>query len=376
MRGRIVPFTQDLVPAVAAFNRRLAGGQVPWQFPEQPEPEWLPREPGAPAFQEFFLLAEDGVVRGAYCLKRHAVMVGGTRHPAASFHLPLSEGTIDPRFSLVATRLMQDAGKRVPLLFGVGMRGPRSAIARLLTALGWQLRAVPFYFKVLRGGRFARQLRYGRGNPLVRLALAALAGTGLAAVGATAARAVLTRRPHEAETKQVADFGPWADAVWDASASAYSFCAVRTAAVLNLVYPPGSPGVVRLRVGADGGVLGWAVVQDVQLSAHEHFGDMRLGTVVDAFGPPESARAVIHAATAALESRGPEGVDLILSNQSHPAWRSALRASGFIRAPTTFIFGAAPDLHRLIAQSDPGYGRLHLNRGDGDGPLGVSQGLA
>jgi hypothetical protein len=268
---------------------------------------------------------------------------------------------------------MRDACKRVPLLFGVGMRGSRSAIARLLSALGWHLQAIPFYFKVLRGQRFARQLRYGRGNPLVRIALAALAGTGLAAVGATAARALLTRRPQEAETKQVADFGAWADAVWDASARAYSFCAVRTAAVLNLVYPPGSPGVVRLRVGTDGAVIGWAVVQDVPLSAHEHFGDMRLGTVVDAFGPPESARAVIHAATHALEGRG---VDLILSNQSHPAWRSALRASGFIRAPSTFIFGAAPHLHDLLVRSDPGYGRLHLNRGDGDGPWGVSRGLA
>jgi hypothetical protein len=374
MRSAIIPLTADLAPAVAAFNQRLAGHRVSWQFPEQPEPDWLPPGEDAPAYQEFFVSVEGDVVRGAYCLKRHEALVQGQSHAVASFHLPLSEGTIDPRYSLVATHLMRDAVRRAPLLYGVGMRGPQTPLARLLRALGWRLAPVPFYCKILHGTRFARQIRYLRRRPGMAPLLDLAAVTGLAGAATVAARALLTRRagpPYDATRADA--FGSWADGVWEAARGAYSFCAVRDAAVLNRVYPPGSPGLVRVRVARGGADIGWAAVQHVTVSDHEHFGDLELGTLVDAFAAPEHARTVIAAATRTLEGLGS---DVIVSNNQHPAWRAALRAAGFIRGPSTVMLGVAPRLTRLIEGSDPRFERVLVTRGDGVGPWGVSRGLA
>lgn len=374
MRTYIVPFTDDLAPAVAAFNERLAAGGIAWRFPESPEPDWLPPRDGAPAYQELFVLTEGDAVRGAYCLKHHEAVIDGTRHGVTSFHLPLSEGTIDPRYALVAMQLVRHALACQPRLFGVGMRGPQSPVARLLRALKWRIAPVPFYCRVLHGTRVARQIRYLRRHGTLRWLLDGAAATGLAAAGTRAARTLLVRRPDVAYEAETADaFGDWADAVWAEGAAAYSFCAVRDAAVLNVLYPPGAPGLVRVRVRAAGSDLGWAAVQAVPVADHEHFGDLRLGTVVDAFARPAHARAVTHAATRALEELGCE---LIVANQQHPVWCAALRAAGFVRAPSTVMFGAAPDLARLIGGADPSFHRVHLTRGDGDGPWGVSRGLA
>jgi hypothetical protein len=42
----------------------------------------------------------------------------------------------------------------------------------------------------------------------------------------------------------------------------------------------------------------------------------------------------------------------------------------FLPAPSNFAFAPSPDLARRIRQIDPQGRRLHLNRGDGDGPWG------
>jgi hypothetical protein len=94
-----------------------------------------------------------------------------------------------------------------------------------------------------------------------------------------------------------------------------------------------------------------------------------VGVIVDGLSLPEDAGTVIQAATEALIETG---VDLIISNQSHPAWRRALGAAGFIRGPSSWGFAAAPAFARLIDTLDPGGGAVHLNRGDGDGPWGMA----
>src|SRR5207248_1059193 len=124
----------------------------------------LRRVDGVSVWQEYFLLLEDDAVRGAYVLKRQDAVVGREARPrrVGSFYWPLSEGTIDPTYALVAPRLLQAALEDEPLLFLVGMVGRDRPIARLVRALGWRLTSVPFYFKPLRPGRFFRELRYVR----------------------------------------------------------------------------------------------------------------------------------------------------------------------------------------------------------------------
>jgi hypothetical protein len=113
--------------------------------------------------------------------------------------------------------------------------------------------------------------------------------------------------------------------------------------------------------------LGWAVLQSARMSDNPNFGSLHVGRITDVFGAPEHAGAVMRAAADALAA---EGVDLMLSNQSHPAWCEALRRNAFLSVPSNFVFAPAPDLAKRIAAVDPDGTRLHLNRGDGDGPWG------
>jgi hypothetical protein len=368
----VEPFTTRRLSAVKAFNHRLAAGGAGWRFPEQPRPDWLPPEPGSEVFQQLFLLLEGEAVRGAYVLKHQAVSLRGEIRRVGNLYMPLSEGTIDRAYSLVGARLFSDAMKREPLLFALGLGGGSAQITGLVRALGWQLYRVPFFFKVLHAHRFLRQIRYLRTTPLrsLLLDLAAFSGAGWAA--ATAADALLTRSPSGKgpfDVELVDSFGSWADDVWRDCAARYSFVAVRTSAVLNRLYPSTRSGLLRLKVKRAGKVIGFAVVQDEQSLPSESLGEMRVGTVMDGLALPEDAEAVMGLAARALEDRG---VDLIISNQSHPAWGAALRRAGFMEGPSNCLFAANKRLAGLIETRDPHARELHLNRGDGDWPWGVN----
>ncbi len=369
---RVEPFTRDLVPAVRAFNERLAAGGAGWRFPDDPIPDWLPPGPNAEVFQEYFLFLEGREVRGAYVLKHQEVSFRGKVRRVGNLYLPISEGTINRAYGLVAGRLLRDAVERERLLFMVAQGGPDAQVTRLARALGWRLRPVPLYFRVVHGARFLRQLRYLRTSRVRSwlFDLAALTGGGW--IGANAGRVLLSRRPQgrsPVEVNVVEHFGGWADELWRRCAARYSFVGVRTSAVLNRVYPPGRAGLVRLQVADGQKVLGYAVVQDEEGVHAEHFGEMRVGTVVDALAEPVDAPRVVWETAEALAARG---VDVIISNQSHPAWVEAMQRAGFVKGPSNCVFGAANELGELLDAVDVGEQALHVNRGDGDWPWGYN----
>jgi len=68
----------------------------------------------------------------------------------------------------------------------------------------------------------------------------------------------------------------------------------------------------------------------------------------------------MHAAAGFLRERG---VDLIVSNQMHPAWGAALRGAGFFQAPSNFLLAISPKLGETLR--DPR--GIHINRGMGMG---------
>jgi hypothetical protein len=97
---------------------------------------------------------------------------------------------------------------------------------------------------------------------------------------------------------------------------------------------------------------------------HKQFGDMRVGTIVDSLGPPESAGAIVGAAASLLERRG---VDLIVSNQLHSAWSRALLESGFRTGPSNYLLALSPAFAQAVGGAN--HDQFHINRGDGDGPI-------
>ena len=369
MAIQIEPFDASRSAAVAEFNQRMAAHGSSWRFPEHPDPSWLARQPGNPLFQEFFLAWDGERVRGAYALQHRTVALRGVEQEIANWYLPISEGFVDPRFAMVAPSLLRDLLRRRPVNFVLGMNGSDSALAQLSRRFGFEPRLLPAFVRVENGARFVREARFIRKRPLAARALDLAAATGLAGLGAALVRLALRNGPRlgGASVESVPEFGAWADELWQRCRARYSFVELRDAATLARIYPAGRPRVECLRLARNGQAIGWAVLQHAEMRDNPNFGSLHVGRITDCFAAPEDAAVVIRAAADRLAALG---VDLMLSNQSHPAWCSALRRNAFLPAPSSFAFAPSPELRKQLAAVDPDGREMHLNRGDGDGPWG------
>jgi hypothetical protein len=62
------------------------------------------------------------------------------------------------------------------------------------------------------------------------------------------------------------------------------------------------------------------------------------------------------------------GVDLVVSNQAHPAWSRALALNGFVILKGRRTFAAAPELRMALGPLDSAAAGFHLTNLDGHGP--------
>jgi hypothetical protein len=364
---QIQPYTSDLEGAVSAFNSRLLAGGSAFQFRASSVPSWLPKREGREIYEEYFVAVDGGAVRGGYVLKHQPFALGGKTQTVTNINLPLSEGSIDPRYNMLAVQILSDALKRRPLLFALGMGSYRNTITRLLEALGWSMYSLPFFFRVIRPERFLRHIQPLRCRAPLRTLLRALAAGGAGAI-LPPLHSFLTHPLPQATSMswEVAEsFGAWADDVWEEAKAAYSLIALRDRESLNVLYPPENRKAIRLKVMYGPEVAGWAVVLDTQMTDHKHFGGMRVGSVIDCLARPGRETAVVEAATAFLAG---SGVDLVVSNQAQAVWGAAFRKSGYLRGPSNFIFAASRKLAERLAPFDVQTARMHVNRGDGEGP--------
>ena len=369
MAVRFEPYTEDLCDAVRAFNRRIASkvDDPDLAFPEHPRDLWLPQGANPDIFQETFLALDGDDVRGGYVLKHQSFAVAGEIRRISSYRLPLSEGIVDRAYVAVGLLTLRDALARQPLLFSLGMGALDRPVAKMQKAAGWNQYLVPFHFRVVRGGRFLRNIGALRTSGARRAIadLGALTGAGSLAFAALR----LARRAHLAKevcAELVPEFGPWNDELWDACRARYALIAVRDQRIANILYPRDHPRFLRWKVRIGKRVAGWAVCLDTPMHAHKQFGDMRVATIVDCLAAPEDAGTVIGAVTRELEQRGP---DMIICNQMHAAWSQGLRDAGFLAGPSNFIFSASKKLAEFLAPWDPRVTEGHINRGDGDGPV-------
>ncbi|PYV45148.1 MAG: hypothetical protein DMG06_03615 [Acidobacteria bacterium] len=364
----IQPYTEEVTESVVEFNRRVSPANVPFQVPETPVAPWLPTVDGRKIYQEIFLAVEEGCVRGAYTFKHQEFSVGGCIREIGMCRMPISEGVVDKRYGRVGVMLVSDALRRQPLLYGLGMGSFDAVITRMVQAMGFRLRVIPFFFKVRNGFQFLKNIQYLKTTRFRQFLFDAAAYSGLGWAGASMADALLTRNGHGeiVTAEQVGEFSAWADEVWDRCKDAYSMVAVRDASVLKILYPSDDLRFIRLKIIEGQRVAGWAVLLDTMMSDSKYFGNMRVGSIVDCLALPEDANKVIAVAARLLERRG---VDLLLSNQSHPGWGRALKRAGFINGPSNFLFVTSKPLTKLLDEIDPKGNGIHLNRGDGDGPI-------
>jgi hypothetical protein len=346
------PFSPEWLAALREFNGRLEATGM--QLPEDPEAEMLPGS-------RMYLAVEGHDVRGGYILRPQTFSFGGELRRVTHLRLPLSEGAVNRSYARVGPLLVRAAEKAEPLLYALGMGGLDRPLPRMLQAIGWSINPVPFYFRVVHAARFLRAIRAVRKTRLRALLMNIAASSG---AGWLLIRSRQRRReqpaPKGVHAKEVEDFGAWADEAWTAAQPDYAMAAVRDARTLQQLYPMCDARFLRLQVNSSG----WALLLDTPMQGDQYFGDLHVGTIVDCMASPESdgPEHIIHTARRYLEKRG---VDLIVTNQSHAAWRDALRAAGFLQGPSNFLFGAS----KALAALDVPFEEIYINRGDGDGPV-------
>jgi hypothetical protein len=349
---------------VQRFNATL-GGDIEFKLPTH-EPCW--HTSGSPVWAEQFVAADEEMAYGGYCLKHQEFFVDGEALELGNLQLPLSLGLVDSKFSHVSAALVFDALDRSPYLYCLGMGSQESRLVGVLRAAGWQHMVVPFYFRVRHANRFAceihlpaekRRLQAGlRMLGFLRLAGAALRLHPRVRMSASATPA--------GETEVVPTFGPFADELFADHASEYALVGDRRADALNVLYPEDNPRYIRLVVRSGGRIIGWCVVLDTQMNGHKYFGSLHVGTVADCFAGAEHAPTVAASADKFLSRRG---VDLIVTNQAHRAWGACLEQLGYGLGPSNFFFYYSPDTAEILSKRPDWQRRMHINRGDGDGPI-------
>ncbi len=370
MHIEVVDFRDAQTHGVADFNRRLLEGGQSLLFPASTVPEWLPKLPGRKLFQEYYLAADDdGRIRGGYLLKHQEFRVGGKTFSIGDFQLPISEGVVNRTYAPLGAALLRSAERRTPLLYSLGMGPLSEPLPRLLAASGWRVTPVPFFFRVVHPVPFLRNSVYLRRSLLMRLVLDALAFSGVGWGGIKLVHAVASPAPAPTVSGEIVDeFTEWTDAVWKTCRAHYGMCAVRDTETLRILYPRDDARFVRLRIRRGAETIGWAVLLNNKWWNHRHFGQMRLGAIADGLAAPTDDAEVVRCATRFLQRRG---VDLIVSNQAHHAWRRAFRRSGYLRGPSNFNFASSKSLTALLQFGGVQQDDMHWTRGDGDGPINL-----
>jgi hypothetical protein len=369
---KVKPYTEELIPAVVAFNQRLKAGGVSYKFPEHPVPDWLPKLAGRKIFQEYFLAVENGSdVRGAFGLKHQEFSLNGETVSLGTCQLPISEGTVNNAYGSIGVRILLNAFERKALFYALGIGGYQEPLAVILTNLGWTLETVPLFFRVQHPFRFLRNSTFLRSTKLKRALADLLAFSGIGWIAFTLGNVLLPKKsmndpPPQAEIAE--DFEDWADKLWEDCKRDYALCAIRDSETLRILYLRTDARFIRLKVSQNRKVIGWAVLLDTQMVGSKYFGDMRVGSVVDCMALRKDARQVIRAATQYLISLG---VDIVVSNQLDAAWGMALKDCGFLKGPSNFLFAASQQLAQRLQPFSAKLTAIHMTRGDGDGPINL-----
>ena len=352
---------------VREFNARLAQAGITFAFPVDVE-GLMQREPGIEApYQTAYVLSDGSAVRGGYILKDERMFVGAQCLSAANYQLPLSEGIIDRKYAIVGVQLIRDALARQTRLYCLGMGSTARPLPRLLSRLGWTVSKVPFLFRIENAGNFAREARWLQQREALRYALNLARISRILAASIALAR--LSRRvlgvrvPADVSVSEEPGLPEAIDGLFARVRGDYGLLSDRRAAAMGKKLPSQDPRLTRLILRRRGELAGWVVVSVSRLSNHTQFGSMTLGCIVDGLAAPADVAVLL---AAALRRLAAANCDLLVSNQSHPAWTAALRRHGFFRGPSNFVLALSPELAAHSAAN-----LMHFTRADGDGPINL-----
>jgi hypothetical protein len=357
---------QEHEAAADSFNQRAAAHSAPFSLSRTALPDWLPKRDVTGPFREYFLALDETEVRGGFTLRRQDFWLNGEVAPVANYQGPLSEGVWDRRFMMAGVQMLRAALHDQPRLYALGMGGLSQPLPKLLTSAGWSMLPVPFRFKVLNPSRFLRHIRPLRRGRAWLMDFAALSGLGSLAVHTWQRLRTKRRLAEDAAAEPVASFGLWADEIWATARGAVAFGAVRDRHAQNILFGDGNGKNIILHCTLDSRTIGWAIVRSTPMHADKYFGDLRVGSLVDALACPGEEFNVVELATRHLRNLAS---DLVVTNQSHQLWLSALKDDGYLKGPSNFIFACSPKLAGELGPIEEALPKMHINRADGDGPI-------
>jgi hypothetical protein len=353
---------------IREFNSRLEKAGVTFAFPVG-SADLMQEDPGVDApYQAAFVLSDGSAIRGGYILKSEQAFVGEQNFSVGNYQLPLSEGIVDRKYAMIGVQLIRDALGRQSRLYCLGMGNTARPLPRLLSKLGWTVSQVPFLFRIENARNFAKEIRWLRQRARLRLPLdlARYTGTlaGIVGLARLRRRVFGSRVPASVTFAEVADFSEEIDELFVNVRGDYGLMCDRRAAAMRAKLPAKDSKLSRIVLRKSGKVAGWVVISVSQLSSHTQFGNMKLGCLVDGLGAPADVGLLVGEACRRLEKAR---CDLLVSNQTHPAWIAALRGQGFFHGPSNFILALSPPL----AACQTGVHMAHFNRADGDGPINL-----
>lgn len=244
----------------------------------------------------------------------------------------------------------------------VGMGSATHPLPRLLRAMGWTVRAVPFYFRMLRASYCVRHLAPLRSTAIRRLAGAVAAASGAAAVGAAVMHRVSASAQRAAAGWEATPISRWtaaADGAWEAFGRHVTFGVLRTAATLPYFYSFDARSPRAWWISRGGAIEGWFGLLIAPMTGNSYFGDLVVATLTDCVGTPEAVRAgVLLAADEAKAS----GADLLITNQQHRLLAESCRAAGWRAAPSNFLTATSRALSEACDVET-----TYVTRRDGDG---------
>jgi hypothetical protein len=363
MAAKTILLTEREVASAKAFNARMAAAKAPADFVAE---SVSPIETPAFIAKRQYVVVDGADVRGGVLKVEYPGWLNGSPAAATNYQSPISEGIIDKKYSLTAmvlVKFMQQTGSRS---FIVGMGDAKNPLPRLLKAGGWSVEPVPFFFRVCRPNRFLSELRLLQDDPRRRILakVAVATGGGWLVIRALQSPGVLARAASRSyRIRQVTEWGPWADVLWERFRNSCSFAVLRDRQTLAELYPDSDGRLMRFLVERAGRPVGWAACFNSRMNRHAIFGDLRVATILDCIAEPAHAPALIALVTRALHSAG---ADLVVTNQTHHYWLDALRRCGFQTTKSNYLLAMSPALAQDVAGARE---RIHVTRGDGDGRI-------
>jgi len=357
----VEPFAAEHAAAAQMFNARMRAGQAPTAFllPEHARP---PLRSGRVTLTQHVAVDEQREVRGGVLCLEHPALVRGRVECVINIQSPLSEGIVDPAYTFVAPQLLKHATRHTPYVYVVGMGSATHPLPRLLRAMGWTIRAVPFYFRMLRASYCVRHLAPLRSTAIRRLAGAVAAASGAAAVGAAVMHRVSASARRAAAGLEATPISRWtaaADGAWEAFGRHVTFGVLRTAATLPYFYSFDARSPRAWWISRGGSIEGWFGLLIAPMTGNSYFGDLVVATLTDCVGTPEAVRAgVLLAADEAKAS----GADLLITNQQHRLLAESCRAAGWRAAPSNFLTATSRALSEACDVET-----TYVTRRDGDG---------